>query len=185
MAESGSRQMASIEGYRVIHRKDEQHPLGIFEAFRPSDESSIGTAASLGRLRSMVSEDINIQKAARGELEVRLVKIADLYPIEPGSVRESYAFHLERYRRDEEVPRPEAIQLDGVYLIIEGCNRVAAAKAAGRTEMIVILVPASLNANIGAIIALREKQGHRGFANFPEFADESSRRDVSRQELEG
>jgi hypothetical protein len=117
-------------------------------------------------------------------METRKFRIADLYPFEPGAVRSSYDYHLQRYQNDEDVAPPVVLQLgDDLWMVIQGNNRTKAAKDAGRQEMEFEIGFRDKKDPFHNTLKIRRDKGQKGFENFPIFNNDTDRTAATKKEL--
>lgn len=149
-----------------------------YEGYRPNNGGSIGQAATLGAIRSKIDEDFIKQQAAQVKLRVVKIKISDAVPIEKGYIEQVLKDYMAKYAAGAEVSLPEAIEIGGEYLIVEGVNRVGAQKEIGWTEAEVILVPDKNPIAHRQVLAERKAEGRKGFNCMVTFRDAAERRDA-------
>jgi hypothetical protein len=65
------------------------------------------------------------------------LSIAELYPYEVSGASGKVARHVRTIKRGEEIEPVEVLEIDGEYLVVDGTNRVLAAKQCGLTDVAV------------------------------------------------
>jgi hypothetical protein len=112
------------------------------------------------------------------------IKIADLYPYEPGAVRSSYDYHLAKYKAGEDVKPPVVLDLgSGLWMVVQGNNRVKSAKDAGILEMDFEIGSRPNLRPYSDTVQIRDRKQQKGFENYPIFRDEGERAKATMEEM--
>lgn len=95
--------------------------------------------------------------------------IAELYPYEVSGASGRVARHVRTIKRGEDLEPVEVLEIDGEYLVVDGTNRVLAAKQCGLTDVAVEFA-FRLQQERGQFRAALEearRANRRGFENTP------------------
>lgn len=139
-------------------------------------------------LFSSSSSQLLVYGCGHANMKTIKLEIETLYPYECGAVRIRYNKTLPLYEagKHQEVDPPTVLQLkDGSWMVIDGCNRVKAAKDAGYKylEFEIDTKPDQDMRPYEEAAKLRGKKQQRGFGDaYPIFDSESQRTEATKEE---